>query len=325
MLNYMENTTFALGTVINLKVYGENAQAAILYAVKQINRLDDVLSVFKENSEISQINKYAGKAFIKVSPCTYELLSSAVHYSKLSGGVYDPTIKPLVDLWKAGGSGQALPQKADIRKARRMVRYSDIIFDKKQTAVKLRRPGQAIDLGGIAKGYAADYVRDILTDYGISSAVIDLGGNIYLLGDKPDQSPWRTGIQDPFSLRGEHIGILTKSNASVVTSGGYEKFSMIDGKQYHHIIDPRTGYPSESDIISATVVSPDSIDGDGLSTGLYILGLKKAVALIESIKKLEAIFITGDMQVVCTSGICNDFRLNNGNYRLSVNNKQEAL
>ncbi|NTV91057.1 MAG: FAD:protein FMN transferase [Clostridiales bacterium] len=311
-------TTFALGTLINIKAFGANTEEALSVAVTRLNNLDNMLSVFKKDSCISQINTYAGDSFVPVSPETFELLHTAVGYCKKTNGAFDPTIKPIVDLWGIGRGVGAVPSKADIREAARLVDYRDILFDRRNWAVKLRKSGQSVDLGGIAKGYAADSIREIFIEAGITSALIDLGGNILMLGDRPDGKPWRTGIQDPFSERGKYIGVIEKSNFSVVTSGGYEKFSTIDGRTYHHILDPRTGCPSESDIISATVVSENSIDGDGLSTGLFILGLKKAVRLVESLSGIEAVFITKDRQVVCTSGIKGAFSLAAESFRLTA-------
>lgn len=167
----------------------------------------------------------------------------------------------------------------------------------------LKHDKQALDVGGIAKGFAADEVRDIFYQYNIKSALIDLGGNILLLEVRKDGSAWKVGIQNPFKPRGEFIGILSVKNKSIVTSGNYERYFIKDGKRFHHIIDPKTGYPSESKIISATIISDNSIEGDGLSTGVYIIGIDKAMKIIETIEGIDAIFITEDKKIYKTSGI----------------------
>jgi thiamine biosynthesis lipoprotein len=197
-----------------------------------------------------------------------------------------------------------------------LVNYRDILFDDINSSVMLKHNGQAIDLGGIAKGYAADQVRDIFLKHGINSALIDLGGNIYALGNKPDGTPWKVGIQNPFLQRGQSLGILKVKNKSVVTSGNYEKYFIRDGKRYHHILDPRTGYPSESSIISATIISDNSLDGDGLSTGIYILGVKQALELIETLDGIEAILVTDDKKAYVTNGINDYFELTDSDFAI---------
>ena len=185
----------------------------------------------------------------------------------------------------------------------KLVNYNDVILDESNNSIMLKHKKQALDVGGIAKGFAADEVRDIFYKHKIKSALIDLGGNIFALGSKDDGTPWKVGIQNPFKPRGEYIGILSVKNKSVVTSGNYERYFMKDGKRFHHIIDPKTGYPSQSKIISATIISDNSIDGDGLSTGVYIIGIDKAMEIIEAIDGIDAIFITEDKKVYTTSGI----------------------
>jgi thiamine biosynthesis lipoprotein len=150
--------------------------------------------------------------------------------------------------------------------------------------------------------------------FNIESALIDLGGNIYVHGAKPDGTPWNVGVQDPFKPRGEYIGILKLGDKSIVTSGSYEKYFVKDGEMFHHIIDPRTGYPANSRIVSATIISDDSLDGDGLSTGVYILGVEKSMKLIESLTGIDAIFVTEDRRVYATSGITNNFILTNDDF-----------
>lgn len=311
-----ERMLYVFGTIVQLKVYGENAERAVDEAVDRLSEIDDKLSVFKEYSEISDINMRAGIKAQRVSQDTYFLLKKSVEYSKILEGAFDPTIRPLVDLWGIGTNKEGIPEKEDIEEKIKLVNYNDMIFSDKETSVMLKQKQQHIDLGGIAKGYAADEVRNIFMRNKIESAIIDLGGNIFVLGSKPNGQPWNVGIQDPLRARGEFIGIINAENKSIVTSGNYEKYFIKDGKKFHHIIDPRTGYPSESDIISVTVFSDNSIDGDGLSTGLYIIGIDKAMKLIESMKGIEAIFITEDKKIYMTSGINNNFKLVSQKYRM---------
>ena len=311
----VERTFYSLGTIIQLKVSGKNAEKAIEESVARLNEIDDKMSAFKNYSDISNINNNSGEDFQAVSEETFSLLKTSVKYSELTEGAFDPTIRPLVNLWGIGTDFENVPSQEGINKKVSLVNYKNIIFNKDNNSVKLLYKNQSVDLGGIAKGYATDVVKDILIRNKIKSGIIDLGGNIYVLGKKIDGTPWLVGIQDPFTPRGNFIGVLNASNKSVVTSGYYEKYFIKDGKKYHHIIDPLTGYPSESNIISATIISDKSIDGDGLSTGVYIMGQDKATKLIESIPGVDAIFITDEKKVYATSGIKYNFQLTNSEFR----------
>ncbi|WP_077857704.1 FAD:protein FMN transferase [Clostridium sp. BL-8] len=294
---------YVLGTLINLRAYGNAPEAAIDEAFEKLNDIDDKMSAFKENSEISKINLGAGAKAEIVSYDTYFVVKKAIEYSKILEGTFDPTIRPLVKLWGIGTKDERIPQRSEIDKVLKLVNYNDVILEESNSSIKLKQEKQALDVGGIAKGFAADKVRDIFIKNNIKSALIDLGGNIFALGNKQDNTSWKVGIQNPFKPRGEFIGILSVKDKSIVTSGNYERYFIEDGRRFHHIIDPKTGYPSESEIISATIISDNSIDGDGLSTGIYILGVEKSLRIIESIEGVEAILVTEDKKVYTTSGI----------------------
>ncbi len=315
-----EKSSYVLGTIINLKAFGNKAEKAINQAIERLNNIDDKMSAFKEESDISKINAKAGFALEAVSKDTFFVVRKAVEYSKILEGTFDPTIRPLVKLWNIGTDKEIIPGKDKIQEVRKLVNYNDVILDESNQAIMLENKNQALDVGGIAKGFAADEVREIFYKNNIRSALIDLGGNIFALGNKEDGTPWRIGIQNPFEPRGEFVGILSVKNKSVVTSGNYERYFMKDGQRFHHIIDPKTGYPSQSKIISATIISDNSIDGDGLSTGIYILGVDKSLKIIESIEGIDAIFITEDKKVYTTSGVDkNIFTLTDKEFK-SVNN-----
>ena len=299
----MIKSSYALGTIINLKAYGKNVEKVVNEAIEKLNNIDDKMSAFKENSEISKINLKAGIDSELVSKDTFKVIDASIKYSKILDGTFDPTIRPLVELWSIGTKEARIPGKNEIEEILSLVNCNDVILDKNNYSIKLKHENQALDVGGIAKGFAADEVMDIFLKHNIKSALIDLGGNIFALGDKIDGTAWRVGIQNPFKPRGEYIGILSVKNKSIVTSGNYERYFMKDGRRFHHIIDPKTGYPSQSKIISATIISDNSIDGDGLSTGAYIIGIDKAMKIIEAIDGIDAIFITEDKKIYKTSGI----------------------
>lgn len=307
----VEKETYLMGTIIQLKVYGGKAEKATDEAVKRISEIENKMSVNIETSEITKLNANAGIAGEKLSDDVYSVIKKAVEYSKLTEGSLDPTIEPIVKLWGIGTDKERLPSENEIKEKLKLVDYNDIILDEKNSTVKLRKVNQAIDLGAIAKGYTADEVKDILEDNKIKSAIINLGGNVYALGNKPDGTSWNIGIQNPLDTRGQYLGTVSIADKSVVTSGNYERYFIKDDKRYHHIFDPKTGYPSETGIISATIVSDKSIDGDALSTSTYVLGLERALKLVESVKGVEAIFVTEDKKVYVTSGLKDNFNLTN--------------
>ena len=307
----VEKESYLMGTVIQLKVYGGKAEKATDEALKRISDIENKMSVNIETSEITKLNANAGIGEEKLSEDVYSVIEKAVEYSKLTGGALDPTIEPIVKLWGIGTDKERVPSENEINEKLKLVDYNDIILDEKNSTVKLKRTNQAVDLGAIAKGYTADEIKDILVDNKIKSAIINLGGNVYAVGNKPDGTSWNIGIQNPLDTRGQYLGTVSIVDKSVVTSGNYERYFIKDGKRYHHIFDPKTGYPSETGIISATIVSDKSIDGDALSTSTYVLGLEKALKLVESIKGVEAIFVTEDKKVYVTSGLKGNFNLTN--------------
>ena len=307
----VEKETYLMGTVIQLKIYGINAEAASEKAIKRIGEIESEMSVNIKTSEISKLNAKAGISEEKISSDTYSVIKKSIEYSKLSGGALDATIEPIVKLWGIGTDKERVPSKNEISEKLKLVNYKDIILDDKNSTVKLKRAGQAIDLGAIAKGYTADELKKVLLANKISSAIINLGGNVFAVGKKLDGTNWNVGIQNPLDTRGQYLGTVSVADKSIVTSGNYERFFIKDGKRYHHIFDPKTGYPAEQGLISTTIISDKSIDGDALSTSTYILGLEKGLKLVESIKGVEAIFITADKKVYTTPGLKGIFNLTN--------------
>ena len=307
----MDKEFYSLGTLNQLKVYGKNAKKSIEESIDRLSEIDNKMSVFKDYSEISKINNNAGNQPQIVSEDTYYVIQKSIKYCSLSNGAFDITIRPIVALWGIGKEGERIPAINEIKDTLKIVNYKDIVIDKNNSSIFLKNEKQEIDVGGIAKGYAADEVKNIILKNGIKSALINLGGNIVVIGAKEDGTPWVVGIQDPIKPRGEFALTISVINKSVVTSGNYERFFEKDGRRYHHIINPRDGYPSESNIISATIISDYSIDGDGLSTGVYIMGINKAIKLIEEIKGVDAIFITKNKEVYVTTGIRENVTLTN--------------
>lgn len=306
--------SFMLDTVITLKYYGNDADAAVQESIDRLNEINNKMSTFETNSEISKINLNAGGAPQKVSADTFFVIQRATQISRDDQGGFDISIGPLVNLWGIGTPNQKVPTQAEIDKTKKLVDFNDIILDKINLTVKLKRKGQSLDLGGIAKGYAADELKLICQKHKITSAFLSLGGNVYAIGNNTNGSAWRIGIQDPLQDIGQYIGIINVTDKSVVTAGNYQRFFIQNGIRYHHLIDPSTGYPADKGIISATIVSDKSINCDALSNTTYILGVDKAIKLIESMDGVDAIFITSDKKVYVTKGLQNNFQLTNTGY-----------
>ncbi|PJI09312.1 MULTISPECIES: FAD:protein FMN transferase [Clostridium] len=308
---------YSFGTTISLTAYCKNSDAAIDESIKKLNTLNDKLSAFNKYSEISSITEAAGKNFVKVSAETYFLIKKSVYYSNLTHGTFDPTIRPIVSLWNIGKENFKIPTETEVISSLKLVNYKDILFDDKGTSIMLRNKNQSIDVGGIAKGYAADEIKSIFKKHKIKKGIIDLGGNLMLVGKKGFRENWNIGIQNPLAYTGNYVGILSLKDKSVVTSGNYERYSIVGSRFFHHIIDPLTGYPSDNEVISITIISDKSLDGDGLSTGIYIMGVNAGGNLINSLKGLDAIFITKGKEIYLTKGIKDNFQITNQEFKLS--------
>lgn len=300
----------ALGTLNYIKLYDDASQNILEQAVKRVLEIDDMMSAYKEYSDISLINGNAGNGFTNINRDTLHLLNRSLQFSRMSEGAFDITVRPLIDLWGIGKKANYIPDEESIRHTLQFVNSHNLILDHINTRAALSQKGQSLDLGGIAKGYAADEVKRILLENNIQNAIINLGGNIVTLGNRPDGSSWRIGIQDPFSSTGNHIGILRVQNKTIVTSGVNERFFVKDGVRYHHILDPRSGKPAQNSLMSVTAILDCSMDADALTTALFVLGMEKSTKLLKLLNA-EAIFITNTKDVFVTEGLKGDFELFN--------------
>ena len=265
-------------------------------------------------SGVVAINRQAGIEPVKVRPDLIEVLEKALYYAELSGGAFDPTIGPLVKLWGIGTDTQHIPDDDEISTALALVDWRDLIIDREEGTAFLRREGMALDLGAIAKGYAADEALRIAREGRVKRAVFDFGGNIAVLGWREVKGkellPWRIGIQNPLNGRGTYIGVLPVHDTSVVTSGVYERNFELDEKRYHHLLSTVNGYPVENGLLSVTIVADSSTDADALSTAVFTLGFELGKVLIDSIADTEAIFIFDDNSVQITDGLIEIFEYN---------------
>ena len=269
-------------------------------------------------SGVVAINEQAGIAPVNVRADLLDVLERALHYAALSNGAFDPTVGPLVQLWGIGTDLQRVPGDEEVARALELVNWRDVVIDRKAGTAFLLRPGMALDLGAIAKGYAGDEAARIAQEANVPRAIFDLGGNIVALGwrDQKKSLLWRIGIQNPLSGRGTYIGVVTVHDASVVTSGVYERYFESEGKRYHHILSTANGRPVENGLLSVTMVTAGSTDADALSTAVFTLGFERGKALIDSIPEAEAIFIFNDRSVRITGGLAGIFTLTDNEFEV---------
>ncbi|WP_415348830.1 FAD:protein FMN transferase, partial [Clostridium perfringens] len=250
-----------------------------------------LLSKTKKGSDIYNVNN-SGMDGFNVHNETLNIINRSIYYSKLSQGNFDISVQPLLKLWNFKSEKKIIPNQKDIDENLKLVNYKNIVINRKN--VRLKKNGMSIDLGGIAKGYIANKLKEYLISEGISSGIINLGGNVLCIGKKDNGENFKIGIQKPFSERGEVLGVLEICDKSVVSSGIYERFFEKENKVYHHIINPKSGKPFETDLLQVTIISDDSMDGDALSTIALSFGEREGLDLINSIDGVEGIFINKD-------------------------------
>jgi thiamine biosynthesis lipoprotein len=293
-------------------------------------------------SGVVAINEQAGIEPVQVRADLLDVLEKALHYAALSDGAFDPTVGPLVRLWGIGTDDQRVPDDLrlprrhqrqgietdderipgdeEIARALELVNWRDVVIDRKAGTAFLLRPGMALDLGAIAKGYSGDEAARIAREAKVKRAIFDLGGNIVALGwreqKKNESLPWRIGIQNPESGRGAYLGVVPVHDMSVVTSGVYERNFELGGKRYHHLLSTTDGYPVENGLLSVTIVTASSTDADALSTVVFTLGFERGKALVDSIPDTEAIFIFDDWSVRITAGLRGIFTLTDNEFVL---------
>ena len=291
---------FAMDTYMTLTAYGEHAQEAVDKAAERVEELDALLSTGDENSEIYQLNQ-SGKGTL--SEDGGYLVERALELYKKTDGAFDIAIYPVMQAWGFPTQEYHVPDDATLKEKLALADASKVNYDKDTRKISFGQDGMEIDLGGIAKGYTSSQIMQIYQDCGVTSGLVNLGGNVQALGCKTDGSKWRVAIQSPDDTE-DYLGILEIENQAVITSGGYERYFEEDGVTYHHIIDPATGYPADSGLISVTIVSDDGTLADGLSTSLFIMGEEKAAQFWrENSDEFETIMETSDGKLYVTEGI----------------------
>lgn len=306
-----------MGTAVKITLYDHGSEDLLDMVFDHISEIENLVSINKEGTEIVQLNKNAGIKGVKLSDFSYNLIKSALEYSKLSDGGYDVSIGPLVKLWSIGLPEAKVPRDDEIEEAIKNIDYTKVNIDDSNNEVFLSEKGMMIDLGSIAKGYVADDIVNILKENEVERAIIDLGGNIYAMGTKSKSDNWKIGIQNPSEDRGQIVGTIEVADKSVVTTGTYERFIEEDKVRYHHVLNPKTGYPYETNIAGVTIVADRSVDADALSTLVFTKGLDEGLQLVEKLESVDAIFIMNDNSVYVTEGLKGNFKLTNDSFKIS--------
>jgi thiamine biosynthesis lipoprotein len=301
-----------MGTFAHVVAVAKDSGAAkkcVRAALEEIHKVDDLMSDYKSDSEISLVNQKAFEKAVQVSPSTFEVLRRSVEFSKLTEGAFDITVGPLVDLFRTAKKTGAAPTQEQIAQAKTNVGYEKLELDEHNRTVRFRVEGMRLDLGAIAKGYAVDKAIKAAQHCGATGAMVDLGGNIRCFGTPPkSRDLWLIGVQDPNSAI-EGIGgggllfTLKITNTSIATSGDYQQFVIIAGKRYSHILDPHTGWSAEG-LSSVTIITDNATDADALSTAVSVMGVEKGLALIEKLPNTEAILVTSEpkCEIIKTDG-----------------------
>lgn len=288
---------FAMDTYMNVCAYGEQSQKAVEAASAEIQRLDELLSVTGESGDVYQLNQLGQR---QVEADTLAVISRAAEVSKETDGLFDCTITPVMKLWGFRDGNFRVPSSEELAEQLAKVDGSKVHMEGNTVTLL---DGVTVDLGAIAKGYTSQRIMEIYRENDVTSGIVSLGGNVQTLGRKPDGSLWRVALEDPRNPE-DYFGILDVENKAVITSGGYQRNFTENGKVYHHIIDPRTGYPAENGFISVTIVSEDGTLADALSTSLFIMGPEKAEAFWKEHKDLfDAVMMTDDGKILMTEGL----------------------
>lgn len=295
-------SAFVMDTFVDQKLSGEKSGQAVEEVNQMLADFENRFSAYISSSEIARINQNAGLSYVQVDEETFQLLKTAKEYCQLSQGLFDITIGPLADLWDITGEDPRVPDEQAIQSATKLVNYEDLLLREEDHSVMLRQKGQKLNLGGIAKGAAGSLAIETAKSYGVHSGYLSIGGNIFTIGRKEDRSAYRFGIRDPRGEASDYIGIVELTDTTMATSGDYERYFEENGVRYHHILNPDTGYPGDSDLISVSVICQDGGMADFLSTTLFLAGSEKAMAYADA-ESFDFILIDREKNVYLSNGI----------------------
>ena len=308
-----DKSVFALDTFINLRLYSDNAESAAQLAADRITELEDILSVTNENSDVSILNNNTGEP-VEVDDDTFNVINTAIDVSAVTDGALDISVYPIVKLWGFTTDEHKVPNQSDIDKELKKVDYTKIVIDKNSQSVQLAKNMQ-IDLGAVAKGYISEDVKNLLKENGVESAVLSFGGNIQTIGTKNGEL-WKVGIKYPFTE--DSFAILSVEETAVVTSATDQRYFEENGKMYHHIIDPKSGFPVDNGTFSTTVVCESGAKADALSTSIFVIGIDKAKELYKNSDDFEFVILDEEDNVYVTTGLKDNFKLSDSYNYLNV-------
>ena len=308
---------FAMDTYMEFTAYGKDSEKAVDAAIEEVQKLDAMLSAENSKSEVYALNEQGN---LQATDDLAELILRGKEIYQETDGLFDDTIYPVMKLWGFPTGNYHVPTAAEVQKKLALVDENKVEIQTRDSDEKGRDSkekakfvtlgaDQQIDFGGIAKGYTGQKLAELFQEYGVSSALVSLGGNIQAIGTKPDGSSWKVGIRDPKGGQQDYIGVLSVENQAVITSGGYERYFEEDGKTYIHIINPRTGYPADGDLLSVTIVSRDGTLADGMSTALYIMGYEKACQFWRQRREeFNVILVTDDGKIHISENLKENFQ-----------------
>lgn len=312
-------TDFIMDTIVTQTLYGNQAEQTTQEVAVALSAFEEKASAYREGSDLARVAAAAGSHPVVVDERVFSVVQQAVEAGKITEGLFDITLRPLTKLWNidAGEEQFVLPAEKDIQNVLELVDYTKIALDPNQNSLYLPQKGMELDLGGIAKGEAANLARAICDENGITSGVISIGGNVVVIGRRSDGQPFRIGVRDPRGEAAETLGVLALKDRVVSTSGGYERYIEKDGEIYHHILDVRTGYPAESDLLAAVVIGKDGVACDWQSTWLFLLGEEKAKEAAQRLE-IDALLITQDNRIVTVGEAASLFELTDSTYTLET-------
>ncbi|GAA0360872.1 FAD:protein FMN transferase [Alkalibacterium iburiense] len=311
-----ERTEFLLGTVANIKVYNEGKEPAMDKAFERVADLDERFAMQNPDSEISEVNRQAGISPVEVTDEVFYVMEKALAYAEESNGSFDPTIGVVTSLWNIGQENAAVPEQEELDAALELVDYNLIELDEENQTIFLQEEGMILDLGAIAKGYITDEAARVLVEEGVNTAIVDLGGDIVVVGNSTrgvDQ-PWNVGIQNPYGGRGEILGLVPISDKAIVTSGIYERTFEEDGEHYHHLMDTETGFPIINNISGLSIIADNATDADALANIAFSLGVEDGLDYINNLDGVDVIYITNDSKVYASDNIVEDVNISDDDF-----------
>ena len=314
-----ESTSWAMGSYVQQTLYGTGAEEAASETASAVTELENLISWRVADSDMEKLNTAAGTEWLELDARTIRVLEEALFVAQASGGAYDPTILPVSALWNFDAEEPTLPEDSQIQELLPSIGYEFLRINTQDNTASLRNHGNGVDLGGVGKGAACDTALEIYEDAGLTGGVVAVGGSIGLYGSKPDGAPWRVAVRDPEGESTDGLGVLNLEACCVSTSGSYEKTFTQDGVTYHHLLDPKTGYPAETGLLSVTVVHENGAVSDALATACFVLGLEDSLPVLKEMGAVGAVFVDENHHVTVAGEL--DFELTADGYTVS----QEAL